>query len=93
MDVDYEELAFADEGNVDMVEAANKTSRRSLWTRWEISQAYSGANRTPGSATELGSIASFQEGVFGGKGLLAAHAVGGEGPFCLFYLFSPDLLA
>lgn len=28
-----EELAFADEGNVDMVEAANKPSRKSLWTR------------------------------------------------------------
>jgi len=32
MAVDYEELAFADEGNVDMVEAGNKPSRRSLWT-------------------------------------------------------------
>mmetsp|Transcript_32132 Transcript_32132/g.62742 ORF Transcript_32132/g.62742 Transcript_32132/m.62742 type:complete len:129 (+) Transcript_32132:1-387(+) len=29
---EYEDLAFADEGNVDMVEAANKPSRRSLWT-------------------------------------------------------------
>jgi hypothetical protein len=34
------DLAFTDEGNVDMVEAANKPSRRSLWTRCCITKSF-----------------------------------------------------